>query len=405
VQASDPVSSFALSIALLLAVAKLGGDLAARIGQLAVLGELLSGVAIGSIPLPFVAHLRDDAYVDMLSRVGALVLLFEVGLESTVSELFGVGPACAAVAVLGTTATMVAGWFATRLALPAEPTLVHLFLAAALTATSIGISARVIKDTGASRGKEARTILGAAVIDDVLGLVVLAVIGGVVAQGGHGTPDVRGVAWLLFKSVSFLALALLAGTRLSPTLFRLTARLRSDGVLVAAGLSFCFVLSWASDAVGLSPIVGAFTAGLILEEPHSARFTARGERPLADLIEPISSWLVPIFFVMMGIRADFAALAHPTTLLLVAVLGVAAVIGKLACAMGAPSGTDRLAVAAGMLPRGEVTLVFASLGRSLRFDGRPLLGPGAYSALVTTVVLTSLVTPPALRWRLRKSPA
>jgi Kef-type K+ transport system membrane component KefB len=146
--------------------------------------------------------------------------------------------------------------------------------------------------------------------------------------------------------------------------------------------------------------VGAFTAGLILDESHSARFVARGERSLADRIEPISSFVVPIFFVLMGMRADFTAMAHPSTLLLVAALAIAAIVGKLACVLGAPKGTNRLAIAAGMIPRGEVSLVFANLGLSLHVGGHPLLDAGQYSALLTVVVLTTIVTPPALRWRL-----
>jgi Kef-type K+ transport system membrane component KefB len=137
-----------------------------------------------------------------------------------------------------------------------------------------------------------------------------------------------------------------------------------------------------------------------LEEAHSARFVERGERPLLERMEPISSWLVPIFFVLMGMRADFRAFARSETLFLVAVLGTAAVVGKLACALGAPPGADRLAIAFGMVPRGEVSLVFANLGLSLRIGGKPLLDAGQYSAIVTVVVLTTLLTPAALRWRL-----
>jgi Kef-type K+ transport system membrane component KefB len=171
-------------------------------------------------------------------------------------------------------------------------------------------------------------------------------------------------------------------------------------VLLATGLSTCFVLAFVSNAIGLAPIVGAFTAGLVLDESHSARFVERGEASLSTRIEPISSWLVPIFFVLMGMHADFSAILHPGTLLLVALLTVAAVVGKLACALGAPSGSNRLAVALGMIPRGEVSLVFANLGLSIG-----LLDAGQYSALVTVVVVTTLITPGALRAQLRSSAA
>jgi Kef-type K+ transport system membrane component KefB len=394
--ALDPVSQLGLAVAVILTAAKVGGDLATRLKQPAVLGELLAGILLGSLPLPFFAHIRSDEYVDMLARLGALILLFEVGLESTVSEVLRVGAASARVAVLGTMGTLAAGWIAALLALPQASLLVHLFLATALTATSIGISARVLKDSGAARSREAHTILGASVIDDVLGLIALAIITGAVAHtaaGGAITP--WSVAALVSKTLGFLAVALFIGMKLSGPLFRITSHLRASGALLATGLSFCFVMAWASNAIGLAPIVGAFTAGLILEQSHSARFVARGEASLLERMEPISSWLVPIFFVLMGMRADLRALAHGGTLLLVAALFVAAVVGKLACAAGVPAGTDRIAVSFGMMPRGEVSLVFANLGLSMK-----LLDSAQYSVLVSAVVLTTLVTPAALRWRL-----
>ncbi|HEY8087616.1 MAG TPA: cation:proton antiporter [Polyangiaceae bacterium] len=394
--ALDPVSRLGLAIALILAAAKLGGHLAARLKLPAVLGELVAGILLGSVPVPFFESLRTDVHVDMLGRLGVLILLFQVGLDSTVKDVLRVGLASAAVAVLGTVGTLVLGFGAASLVLPHSTILLRLFLAGALTATSIGISARVLKDAGAGRRPEALTILGASVIDDVLGLVVLAILSGAVSRASAGQEaSAPNVVWLVAKTVLFLAGALLVGTKLSPALFRLTARLRVDGALLATGLAFCFVLAWAADAIGLAPIVGAFTAGLILDDSHSARFVARGEPSLADRMEPISTWLVPIFFVLIGMRADFAALAHPRTLLLTGALAVGAVGGKLACAAGAQRGSDRIAIALGMLPRGEVSLVFASLGLSLG-----LLDAGQYSALVAVVVLTTLATPVLLRWRL-----
>lgn len=391
----DPVARLGVSIAIILVVAKVGGDLAVRARQPSVLGELLGGVALGSIPLPLFAELRTDPNVDLLARLGVLVLLFQVGLESTVRDVVRVGVAAAAVAVLGTVGTLAAGWGAATLVQPDASTSLHLFVAASLTATSIGIGARVLQDLGASRTREAHTILGASVIDDVLGLVVLAIATGAARQSGAGHVSPGAVLLLVLETVVFLVGAIVIGVRLSPALFRLTARLRGGGALVATGLSFCFVLAWASDLVGLSPIVGAFTAGLILEESHSARFVERGEPSLSDRMEPISAWLVPIFFVLVGARADVRAMGHGGVLLLAGALLLAAVLGKLACALGAPRGSDRLAVAIGMMPRGEVSLVFASLGLSLH-----VLGEGLYAAIVAVVIATTLITPPALRMRL-----
>jgi Kef-type K+ transport system membrane component KefB len=395
----DPVSRLGLSIALILAVAKLGGEVAVRFKQQSVLGELLAGVILGAIPLPFFEGLRTDPSIDMLARLGVLILLFEVGLDSTVRDVLQVGFASARVALLGTGGTLLAGWAASAIAMPTSSTLVHLFVAAAITATSIGISARVLRDAGAGRSREAHTILSAAMLDDVLGLVALAIATATVtrsAQGGATSP--RTIVWLVVKTVGFLAVAIVTGMKVSPLLFRLTARLRASGALLATGLCFCFVLAWATSAIGLAPIVGAFTAGLILDESHSARFVERGEPSLSNRMEPISSWLVPIFFVLMGMRSDFIAVAQPRTLLLTALLSVAAVVGKLACALGAPRGSNRLAIAFGMIPRGEVSLVFATLGLSTG-----LLNPGQYSALVAVVIVTAIVTPAALRGRLQSS--
>lgn len=392
---ADPVARLGLSIAIILTVAKLGGDLATRARQPAVLGELLGGVLLGSIPLPLFAQLRTDPDVDLLARLGVLVLLFQVGLEATVRDVMRVGASAAAVAVLGTVGTLAAGWGATTLVDPHGSVPLHLFLAASLTATSIGIGARVLQDLGASRTREAHTILGASAIDDVLGLIVLAIASGGVTQSGGGLGAGWAVVLRLFETMAFLFGAIAIGVKLSPALFRLTSRLHAPGTLVATGLAFCFVLAWAADLVGLSPIVGAFTAGLILEESHSARFVERGEPSLSERMEPISSWLVPIFFVLVGMRADVRAMGHGGSLLLTAALFLAAVVGKLACALGAPRGSDRLAIALGMMPRGEVSLVFASLGLSLH-----LLNDSLYAAIVAVVIATTLLTPPALRVRL-----
>jgi Kef-type K+ transport system membrane component KefB len=398
VLSADPVARLGLSIAIILVVAKLGGDLATRARQPAVLGELLGGLVLGTIPLPLFAELRTDPNVDLLARLGVLVLLFEVGLEATVRDVMRVGVSAAAVAMLGTLGTLAAGWGAATLVQPHGSVPLHLFLAASLTATSIGIGARVLQDLGASRTREAHTILGASVIDDVLGLLVLAITSGAVKQSGGGQVTPGAVTLRLLETLAFLAGAIFIGVKLSPALFKLSSRVRAPGALVATGLSFCFILAWASDLVGLSPIVGAFTAGLVLEESHSARFVERGEPSLSERMEPISSWLVPIFFVLVGMRADVRAMGEGGSLLLTGALLVAAVVGKLTCALGAPRGSDRLAIAIGMMPRGEVSLVFASLGLSLH-----VLNAGLYAAIVTVVIATTLVTPPALRMRLART--
>jgi len=200
----------------------------------------------------------------------------------------------------------------------------------------------------------------------------------------------------------FLVLAIVLGMKLTPGGFRLAARLRTNGALLATGLCFCFFLAWAASAIGLAALVGAFAAGLVLEDTHSEVFVERGERALGELLQPMTSFLVPVFFVLVGFHTRIAALGRPALLGFALALSLAAVLGKLACAIGvAHRGVNRIAVAVGMIPRGEVTLVFAALGRGLHVGGVPLLDQRGYTALVTVVILTTLVTPPALKWTMQ----
>jgi Kef-type K+ transport system membrane component KefB len=299
------------------------------------------------------------------------------------------------VGLLGTVCSIALGALASAALRPGDMAVRHVFVGAAIAATSIGITARVLRDLHKTDTREARVILSAAVLDDVLGLVVLSALTGWIAAAEGGTQPVAwvSVGWIVVKALGFFAVALAVGMPLTPWLFAAAARLRTPGAQVAAGLSFCFVLAWAAGVLGLAPLVGAFTAGLILEEGHSASFAARGEPTLARLVEPVSSFLVPVFFVLMGARVSLSALAHPGSLAVAGVLLLAAVLGKLACALGA-RGTRRLAVAAGMMPRGEVTLIYASLGK-------PLLDEPMYAALVLVILATTVATPPALKWALR----
>jgi Kef-type K+ transport system membrane component KefB len=177
--------------------------------------------------------------------------------------------------------------------------------------------------------------------------------------------------------------------------------LKARGVLLAVGLSFCFLLAWAADLIQLAPIVGAFAAGLILEDMHFRDFVDRGEHSLKELIEPISSFLVPIFFVLMGMRTDLRSFTQPGILGLAGALTLAAILGKQACVFGViGKGIDRRSVGIGMIPRGEVGLIFASAGQSLTIHGEPVVNPAVYSAIVIMVVVTTFVTPPLLKWSL-----
>lgn len=401
----DELSSLALALAVLIAAAKVGGEAAARIGQPAVLGELLAGVLLGNLPgFGAVQHLGGDAYLDILSRLGMLLLLFEVGLGLSVRDFLAVGPSSLLVAVCGTVCSFGIGWGAATWLLPGASGEAHVFLGAAITATSVGITARVLKDMRASRRVEAKIILGAAVVDDVFALVMLALVTAWLAarQGGEAF-SAASVAALIAKAVGFLTLSIALGAKLTPGWFRGAAKLRTPGVLLALGLCFCFFLSWAATAIGLASLVGAFAAGLVLEESHSESFVQRGERALGEQLEPMTAFLVPVFFVLVGFRTNLRSFGQPALLAFPVALTLAAVIGKLSCAIGILNrGVNRLTVAIGMIPRGEVTLVFAALGGALHVGQLPLLDDRGYTALVTVVVLTTLATPPALKWSINR---
>lgn len=406
----DPVSTVVLALAVVLAAAKLGGDLAARLGQPSVLGELIAGVVLGNLPIAGVTlfeSIKHDATIDMLARLGVIILLFEVGLESTVAQMKRVGASSFAVATIGVIAPFALGWGVGRWLLPGASEYVHAFLGAALTATSVGITARVLKDLNRSQTDEARIILGAAVIDDVMGLVVLAVVTGVIAAADQGA-ELSGlsIGLTLVKALVFMFGSLFVGMRLSPRVFALASRLKVRGALLAVGLSFCFVLSWLASAIGLAPIVGAFAAGLILEPVHYTDFTDRGEHQLEELIAPISSFLVPVFFVLMGMHTDLLSFGQPGVLGLALALIVAAVLGKQACYFGViGKGVDRLSVGIGMIPRGEVGLIFANIGMSLSVQGERIVDAATYSAVVVMVIVTTMITPPALKWSLNRKAA
>jgi len=406
--AVDPVAQVILSLAVVLVAAKLGGEVAERLGQPAVLGELLVGVLLGNLDLvgvSWVDTIPGNATIDVFAKIGAVLLLFEVGLESTVGDIMKVGGRAFVVAVLGVIAPWVLGWGVGALMLPGGSPYMHAFLGAALTATSVGITARVLMDLGQSQSPEARVILGAAVIDDVLGLVILAVITSVIGTAERGEGISYGQITLVFvKAVAFLVGALVVGVRLSPRVFAAAGRLRGQGVLLVTGLVLCFLLAYVASAVGLAPIVGAYAAGLVLEEAHYEDLVARSGRSLEELVRPIATFLVPVFFVVMGTRVRLETFAHPDVLGLAALLTVAAIIGKQACALGG-LGTrlNKLVIGIGMIPRGEVGLIFANLGLGLTLHGVPVMDQGIYSAVVIMVVLTAVITPPALTWCLKRT--
>ncbi len=404
---SDAVPTILLALVFVLLGAKLGGEIAERFGQPAVLGELLVGILLGNLTLlggPSLSEIQASPTFAVMAELGAVLLLFYVGLESTPREMMAVGGRATLVAFLGVITPMILGFGVGWWQKPDESWMLHAFLGAMLAATSVGITARVLADMGALRTQAARIILGAAVIDDVLGLVVLAVISGIITAAGSGeTLSLLGIVLICVKALVFLAGALVIGSVLSPRLFRSALQLRSKNIVLTLSLSFCFALAYLALEAGLAPIVGAFAAGLVLEDLHFEEHVKRGERHLHEDLLPLIALFVPVFFVRMGMGVDLRAFAQPSVLGFAGLLTLAAVIGKLVCGLAVPRGVSWLTVGIGMLPRGEVGLIFAGIGAQLLLDGKPVVDPGTYAAAIFMVVATTMATPPLLVWAAKRS--
>jgi Kef-type K+ transport system membrane component KefB len=399
----------------MLVMAKLGGEVFERMGQAAVLGELCAGVLLGNLVIlgyAGVEPLKTNATIAALAELGVIILLFEVGLESDLRQMLEVGWSSLLVALLGVVAPFLLGWGVSAYFLAEQATLGHVFMGATLCATSVGITARVFKDLGKLGTREARIILGAAVIDDVLGLLILAVIAGAIrAAATGGVLSMFDIALIAAKSIAFLILAIMIGHLFIPRLLRGAGRLETRGVLLTLAISFCLFLAWASAKVGLAPIVGAFAAGLILDDVHYKPKDGRTERDLSDLLQPVSAVLVPIFFVLMGLKVDLRLFTRVEILGLATALTLAAIVGKQICSLGVVErGLNRLVIGLGMIPRGEVGLIFAGIGATLMLPSangvsEPVIDPATFGAVVIMVIITTLITPPALKWSLGKERA
>jgi Kef-type K+ transport system membrane component KefB len=399
-------SHILLALAFVLAGARLLGALAERLGQPAVLGELLLGVLLGNLALfggPDLVALEGSETFAILAELGAILLLFDVGLESTPKEMLAVGLPATVVAVLGVVTPMALGYGVDQLVNPKESWMAHAFVGAMLAATSVGITARVLQDAHAIKRPSARIILGAAVIDDVLGLVVLAIVAGVIQAAASGVALAAGdIALIVVKALAFLFLAVAIGSAVSPRLFKQALAIPSTGLVQALSLSLCFGLAWLAAKAGLAPIVGAFAAGLVLEDVHFEGHVKRGDRPLHESLRPLTALLVPVFFVRMGILVDLGNFVQPGVLGFALLLTVAAMIGKWICGLGVPRGVSRATVALGMMPRGEVGLIFAGIGAQLLLGGKPVVSGETYAAAVFMVVATTMATPPLLLWALER---
>ena len=444
---SDPIAPVILGVTGILFVALIGRFSARKLGFPSVLGELLMGIVVGNLAyylsFDLIIVLREGpaifetmanllqgeelemAYlnavgvegtrhildilrgphgneimqvahtVDVFSRYGVIFLLFLVGLDTSIDEMRKVGPDSGRVAIVGVLLPFLLGLLAAVFLIDDVRFHTSLFLAATLVATSIGISATVLQELNMQQSETARIILGAAVFDDVLGLVMLAIVSGIVVTG---SVDLLNIAMIVVMASLFLLAAVYLGPFFLRFIVRLFRRLDIIEAKMFVSYLFVMVLAWMANLSGLATIIGAFTAGLILHDAYFDSWNNDRKCPICikDLIMPLEVILVPIFFVLMGIQVKLETFLQPDVLLLAAGLLVAAIVGKVVAGFGAFGGSNRWAIGVGMMPRGEVGLIFAAIGKSLG-----VLDDALFSAVVLMVVVTTLLSPPLLKYCLR----
>ena len=394
----DPAfSNLLLVVAAMLAGGKLVGELAERLGLPSVLGELMAGVLLGPSVLAVIpaAGAAGADMIRLLAELGVILLLFEVGLETDLREMRKVGTAALAVALVGVTLPFLLGYLywsgAGHAALGESGAVgtVAIFVGATLTATSVGITARVLGDLGQMETPEARIILGAAVLDDIIGLVILSVVSGLAAGGGV---SLLGVTSTLAAAVGFLVAAVVLGNLVVPRLADRVSRMRVRGVVVVLSIAFALALAAFADRLGSALIIGGFAAGLILRTTPQAH-------TVEQQVQPVAAVLAPIFFVNVGAAAEISLLdprvpGAGALLLVAGILTVIAIIGKIAAGWAAPwLSYRRMAVGVGMVPRGEVGLIFADIGRQAG-----ILGQGTFSVVLLMVMATTFTAPIVLKF-------
>src|SRR5581483_7887581 len=395
-----------LKLLILLVAAKLAGEAAERLRQPAVLGELLAGVLLGPSVLglitgvSFTGDAGGGEVVRFVAELGVILLLFEVGLETRLKDMARVGASSFLVALLGIVGSFAAGFGVSFLLGVAgfwsASALFHVFVGATFTATSVGITARVLSDSGRLATAEARIILGAAVLDDVGGLLILAFVTALAA----GAVSAGALAFTGLDAILFLAAALGLGLWIMPRVMDALADLRVRGAVLTGAVAFCLLLAWGAESVHLAAIVGAFAAGLVLA-------ATRQHAALSERVRHVADLFVPFFFVYVGLQVDLRGAGAEAGRIVVAVVALllAAVAGKLVCAWGVrEKGLNRYAVGVGMVPRGEVGLIFALVGLTTMVQGAPLMQPGEYTAILLVVALTTFVTPLWLKAAMRASP-
>ncbi|MEX0999074.1 MAG: cation:proton antiporter [Thermodesulfobacteriota bacterium] len=406
------IEQFFIALALILIFSKIFGELAERIKQPSVLGELVAGVILGGSVLAVVPSVSGMAGYDtfhLLAEVGVAILLFEIGLETDLKDLIKVGPTSTIVAIIGVVVPFALG-FASIIAFekygllggidPSLNILIAITAGATLTATSVGITARVLSDMNRLQSGEAKIILGAAVIDDILGLIILGVVTGLIeasASGDGAGISTLGVGIIFVKAFGFLIVAIVVGNLISKKLFNLVEMMKVRGVLLLSALSFAFIFAFLASLVGLAPIVGAFAAGLVLANTHQFKSIERN-------LKPVSDFFTPIFFIMVGAAVDVSVFnpfvsKNIPILLIALILFVVAVIGKFVSGFAVfKKGISKSVVGVGMIPRGEVGLIFAQVGLTYGIFTSEL-----FSAMTVMVMLTTFIAPPLLKIMFAKS--
>jgi Kef-type K+ transport system membrane component KefB len=444
---SDPIAPVILGVTGLLFVALLGRFSARKLGLPSVLGELTIGIIAGNLAYTYgfdlMLLLREGPHifdtiqqflhdatlgnevcntlvdargrqvlsilggpsgneylqiahtVDVFSRYGVIFLLFLVGLETNIEEMRQVGRDSLMVAFIGVALPFLLGVAATYLLASQVSFHTALFLGAALGATSVGITVRVLEDLQQSQSRLAHTILGAAVFDDILGLLMLATVTGIVVSGGI---EMGHIAKVVLLALLFLGGAVFLGPFILRFIIRLMRQLDLIEAKMFVSYLFVMVLAWLANLSGLATIIGAFTAGLILKDAYFVHWGPHEKHAysIRDLIMPLEVILVPIFFVLMGIQVKLETFLDWQVVSLAAGLLVAAIAGKLACGLGASRGSNRWAIGLGMLPRGEVGLIFAAIGKGLG-----VVDDALFSSLVLVVIITTLLSPPLLKIALK----
>ena len=428
---SGVVGENLLWLALIILAARLFAPLAQRVGFPAVLGELLLGVVLGNLGLidfHYFDTIASDPIIMFMAELGVIILLLQIGLETRLGDLVSVGARASMVGAVGIAVPFILGAFvAGPLLLKGLDFNAYLFLGATLAATSVGITGRVFRDLGKLKMPEAQIVLGAAVIDDVLGLVILAVVSSLVQAGTVSLVD---VLLIIAKAVLFLGGSIAIGRAVAPHLLRWVSRLDSShSMLFSIVLVVGLFMAWLAHAVGLAPIIGAFAAGLLFEPVFLKEFetpkVVQEIEPLLPaavdaekmqkiravlarhtshqhehMIEPIGYFFVPVFFVLTGMQVDLTALADPSVVMIALGITVAAVVGKLVAGFAAGKGKNPWLVGWGMVPRGEVGLIFAMVGKNLG-----VMSEAMFSVIVIMVILTTLLTPPILTMLLRRQKA